>query len=342
MTKAKLIAALLFAPTALIAQRAETLAPLKVIDTSYMNRKANACVDFFDFANGGWYARDTIPAAYSSSGVGHDVMARRKSMAQTSTPRKLGTFYASCMDSTAAEKAGIDPIKSQLSQIDKLSTRADLLKEIATMHVAGADVGFGYGPDVDPHDAAHYLAEFGSGGLGLPDRDYYVLTDPSSDSLRTFYVDHITRTLTLAGETPTRAGAEAKRILALETELAKATLTRVERRDPAALDHPVAFAAFSKSTPNVNWTSYFSDVGLGSPPAKLNVSEPKFMTRFAQLFNTTSMDDWKAYLRYHAIQDASPWLSTPFVNEASASPRNSAVRSSCCRVGSAVCARRTD
>jgi len=187
------------------------LAPLKVIDTSYMDRSVKACVDFFSFANGMWVKRDTIPPDYSNSGVARDmsdrnelvvrsvlddVMKRRASLPAASTPRKLGTYYASCMDSVGAEREGMTPIKPQLAAIDAVNSRTALLRQMATMQMAGAVAGFAYGPDVDPHDAGHYLGGFDAGGLGLPDRDYYTLKDPSSDSLRIFYVDHIVKVLT--------------------------------------------------------------------------------------------------------------------------------------------------
>jgi putative endopeptidase len=306
------------------------LAPLKVIDTSFINRKANACVDFFDFANGAWLARDTIPAAYSSSGVSRDMsdrnqlvvravlddaVARRNSLPAENTTRKLGTFYASCMDSSAIEKAGITPLQPTLTAINSVTAGPALVREIARLQVNGANVAFSYNPDVDVHDAAHYLGGFDRGGLGLPDRDYYTKTDPSTDSLRKAYVDHIAKTLTLAGETPTTARAAATKILALETELAKASLQKVTRRDPAALDHPMTLAKFRELTPNLDWTAYLQEAGLATPLAKVNVGEPEFFKRLNELVAKTPIDDWRAYLRYHTISSAASWMSTPFVDE---------------------------
>lgn len=238
--------------SALSAQRVSaegptTLAPLKVIDTSFMNRKVSACTDFFAFANGGWLARDTIPAAYSTSGVARDMtdrnqlavrsvlddaMAKRASNPPTSTQYKLGTFYASCMDSTAIERAGATPIKATLTSIDAVNSRPALLDEIARLQMKGVNVAFSYGPSVDVHDAARYIATFDRGGLGLPDRDYYIKKDPASDSMRLAYVAHIAKLFTLVGEDPATAHADATKILELETELAKAELERVARRDP--------------------------------------------------------------------------------------------------------------
>jgi len=323
----------LLAASPALAQRTDTptsLPPLKVIDVRYINRKANACVDFNEFANGAWLATDTIPAAYANTGVGRDMgdrnelvvrsvlddaMKKRASLPATSTERKLGTYYATCMDSAATERAGLSPIQPELNAIAAVRTRDDLVRQIAAAHMRGIDVAFGYGPDVDPHDAQHYLGGFGAGGLGLPDRDYYTKKDPSSDSLRTFYVDYIAKVLTMAGEQDATAREDARNILALETQLANATLTRVARRDPSAVDHPMTLAKFHELTPNLDWTQYFHDVGLTVPAKKLNVAEPKFYEELNRLVASTPIETWKAYLRYHTIDDASRWLSTPFVNE---------------------------
>jgi putative endopeptidase len=318
------------AATAVHAQAPKALAPLKVIDTAYMNRGAKACVDFFDFANGAWLAHDTIPAAYSTSGVGRDMsdrnelvvrsvlddaLARRKALPQDNTTRKLGTFYATCMDSTAAEQMGIGPLKNTLATLDAVNSRPSLIAAIAKLQTNGSNVGFDYSADPDPHDAAHYLAGFGQGGLGLPDRDYYTKTDPSSDSLRKAYVEHVAKYLTLAGDDATAAHARAVRVLALETELAKASMTRVAMRDPSALDHPMTLDQFHTITPNIDWAAYFHDVGLTVPAKKLNIGQPDFFKRLDALITSTPIDDWRAYLRYHAIASAAPWLSSPFVHE---------------------------
>jgi putative endopeptidase len=321
-------------PVAVLAQgpaaTPKPLAPLKVIDTSYMNRGAKACVDFFDFANGAWFTHDTIPAAYSSSGVGRDMgdrnelvvrsvlddaMARRRSLPPENTTRKLGTFYATCMDSTAAEQMGIGPLRNTLSTLDAVTSRPALVSAIARLQMSGSNVAFGYSADPDPHDAAHYLGGFGQGGLGLPDRDYYTKTDPSSDSLRTAYVEHIAKYLTLAGDDATAAHARAVRVLALETELAKASMTRVAMRDPSALDHPMTLDQFHAITPSIDWAAYYHDVGAALPAKKLNIGQPEFFKRLDALMTSTPLDDWRAYLRYHAISSAAAWLSTPFVQE---------------------------
>ena len=314
--------------TALAAQGA--LKPLKVVDRLWIDTTANACSDFFQYANGAWIAHDTIPAAYSSSGVARDMSdrnelvvrsvlddaaAHRASQPAGSTPRKLGTFYASCMDSTAAEAAGIDPIRPWLAGIDSIATRDQLIPHIAALQVRGVNVAFRYGPEADPHDAAHYLVWLAQGGLGLPDRDYYTKADPQSDSLRQQYVAHVAKMLTLAGEPAAQAETDAAAVLAFETELARASLTRVERREPSATDHPTTAGELRTLAPTISWNGYFQAIGLTVPVARLNVAEPAFFKRVDSLVNTAPLDQWRAYLRYHLLDAAAPWLSTPLVNE---------------------------
>ncbi|MFN2570567.1 MAG: M13 family metallopeptidase [Gemmatimonadales bacterium] len=304
--------------------------PLKVVDVRWMDTTVSACSDFAQFANGGWLAHDTIPAAYSSSGVTRDMSdrnelvvrsvledaaARRTALPSDSTARKLGTFYASCMDSTAIEAAGVTPIRPWLAGIDSITTRTRLLSQLATLHVLGVDVAFRYSPDVDAHDAGHYLASLSQGGLGLPDRDYYVATGASADSTRQAYVAHIATMFRLAGEDSAGASGAAAQVLALETSLARASLTRVERRDPAKTDHPMTMAALIRLAPRVGWTRYFRAIGLSAPVRKVNVAEPEFVRSVDSLLQTTPLATWRAYLTYHAIASAAPWLSTPFVQE---------------------------
>ncbi|HEX6746596.1 MAG TPA: M13 family metallopeptidase [Longimicrobium sp.] len=309
---------------------AAELKPLKVVDAAMIDTSARACTNFFQFATGAWLKNDSIPAAYSSSGVGRDMQDRnelvvravledaanrRASLPAGSTQRKLGTYYASCMDSTAAERQGLDPIRPTLQRIAAVQTRAALLDEVARLHGDLVNVLFRYRPDVAPHDAAHYLAQFYAGGLGLPDRDYYLNQGASEDSLRRAYVDHVAKMFTLAGQDEASARADAQRVMALETELAKASLTRVARREPSATDHPMSVAQLRALTPNIDWSRYFAAIGLARPGEQVNVAEPAFMRRVSELLATVPMADWRAYLRYHLLDASAPWLSTPFVQE---------------------------
>jgi putative endopeptidase len=187
--------------------------------------------------------------------------------------------------------------------------------QIAELQVNGSDALFYYNPSADPHDAAHYVVWLFQGGLGMPDRDYYTDQGPAADSLRSAYVEHIAKILTLAGEDASSAASDAAHVMALETELAKASTRRVDLRDPAATDHPMSVAQLSGLMPNVDWSAYFRSIGLTSPVTKINVATPDFFRRANELLASTPIADWRAYLRFHALSQVSPWLSTPFVNE---------------------------
>jgi putative endopeptidase len=306
------------------------LKPLKVVDVAYMDTTVNACRDFFAFANGTWLNTDTIPAAYSSSGVFKDMadrnelvvksvledaVARAPSLPDTSTEHKLGIFYGSCMDSTTVEAAGLTPLLPTFASIDSVTTGPALLSVVARLQMSGANVLFRYYPGVDAHDAAHYVADIDRGGLGLPDRDYYLNPAPSADSTRKAYVAHVAKMFVLAGEDSATAATDAGRVMSLETELARAQLTRVARRDPKASDHQMAVSGLQRIAPNVPWASYFRDVGVSAPLTKVNVDEPAFMRRVSELVASRPLDDWRAYLRSHVLATAAPWLSSPFVNE---------------------------
>ncbi|HEY0527719.1 MAG TPA: M13 family metallopeptidase [Gemmatimonadaceae bacterium] len=303
---------------------------LKVFDPSFVDKTVNACQDFFAYANGEWVKHDTIPAAFSTSGVGkemtdvnelvvrsvlEDAMSSRRTRPASSTVAKLGRFYASCMDSARAEREGVSPLTADLSAIDNVTTRSDLQAQIATLQRKGVNVLFGFYPSADPKDAAHYIAWVSQAGLGMPDRDYYTKTDPASDTLRRKYFAHIETTLSLAGENSGAAAADAQRVIALETELAKASMTRVALRDPNATYHKTDLASLEKMAPGITWPVYFRSVGLTAPIAFVNVAEPDFVKRAGELVSTAPLTDWRAYLRYHLLASASPWLSSGFAKE---------------------------
>jgi predicted metalloendopeptidase len=306
------------------------LAPLKVVDLAAIDTTINACTDFFQYANGAWLSRDTIPPDYSSSGVFRDMAdrnelvvrsvledakARRKLLPPASTIRKLGTFYASCMDSATAERQGLDPVRPLLKAAERITTRRMLIREVGVLQRQGVDVLFDFSPQVDPHDAAHYQAWFYQGGLGMPDRDYYTDEGPAADSVRQAYLAHIARYLVMAGASEAAAARDAGRVFSLETEMARASLTRVEQRDPVALDHPTSLPALHTLMPSVDWPGYMASVGMTVPVATVNVAMPRFFSRLDTLLATVPLSDWRAYLRYHILAASGPMLSTPWVAE---------------------------
>jgi putative endopeptidase len=305
-------------------------ARLKVFDPAYIDTSVNACQDFFAFANGEWIKHDTIPAAFSSSGVSkemtdanelvvrsvlEDAMAARRERPANSTVAKLGRYYASCMDSARADREGVSPLKADIAAINAINTRPQLIREIAALQRNGSNALFNFFPSADPKDAEHYIVWIAQGGLGMPDRDYYTKTDAASDSLRQKYVAHVAKTLELAGEPAIAAAADARRIMALETELAKASMTRVERRDPNASYHKTALADLQQMSGPFSWPDYFRAAGMTAPIKFVNVSQPVFLRRAGELIASTPLEDWRAYLRYHLVSTAAPWLSSDFAKE---------------------------
>jgi putative endopeptidase len=220
------------------------------------------------------------------------------------------------MDSSAAQGAGIEPVRPTLQNIAAIKTRDELIPAIAELHEGGANVLFRYSPSIDIHDTEHYIADVDRGGLGLPDRDYYLDQSASGDSTRKAYLAHIARMLYFAGEDSTLADSDAARVLSLETELAKAQLPRVARRDPKATDHQMTSAQLAQLAPNVPWRVYFTDVGVSTPVARANIDEPAYLKKANELLASRPLEDWRAYLSYHAISQVAPWLDSATVNEA--------------------------
>ncbi|HUQ46681.1 MAG TPA: M13 family metallopeptidase [Gemmatimonadaceae bacterium] len=300
----------------------------KPIDPANIDRSANACTDFYQFANGGWLKSNPLPAAYSRWGsfeeLGEKNQAALTSILQAAAKnpagardrnlKMLGTFYGNCMDSAAAERYGASPLKPQLRKIDALTDRAAIQTEIAHMQMMGIAVAFGFGSTQDAKNSTSVIGGAFQGGLGLPDRDYYFKQDAQSVDIRKNYVAHVRKMLELAGTPAARAARDAQRVMAFETALAGAARTRIELRDPEANYNLRTSAQLVSMTPHFNWNKYFSD--LGRPGiASVDIQNPKFFNTLDSLVANAPMDDWKAYLRWKTIKDAAPLMSSKFVDE---------------------------
>ena len=329
-----LLAALLFAPVLLAsATPAGAQAPLAPgFNRAYMDTTISPCKDFFQYANGAWYNSAQIPASYTTIGsarelldrnseVLHSVLEDARAKAPTEsdpTLKKLGSFYASCMDSERAEREGGKPIQPELARIAAIHDRISLARYLARLVGEGDAIPFGVRGQPDLKNSSMYIANLVQGGLGLPERDYYTRTDSTSVALRNDYVAHIGRMFQLIGKPAEASAKDAAAILAFETSLANASMTRVAMRDPNALYHKMTVAELEKLAPGFGWPRYFSEAGLtliAKPEATLNVAMPEFMKEAAHQFASAPLETWKAYLRYHLLANTASDLSRAFFDE---------------------------
>jgi endothelin-converting enzyme/putative endopeptidase len=299
------------------------------LDLTSMDPSADPCTDFYRFTCGGWMAKNPIPpdqASWSVYGKLHQENlqylwgiledASRPSPDRTPNQQKIGDYFASCMDVKAAEELGSSPLQPSLKAIADLKSIRDLAPLLAQEHLRTSSSGFlfGFGSAQDLGDATQVIASLDAGGLGLPDRDYYTKTDAQSKEFREKYVGHVARMFELIGESKPQAAGDAKTVMAIETDLAKASLTRVERRNPYNLYHKMSPADLEKLAPSFAWTRFFQDTGLREV-ATLNVSEPAFFKAVESDLKAVPLSQWKTYLRWHAVHARAPYLSGAFVAE---------------------------
>ncbi|MGZ7078886.1 MAG: M13 family peptidase, partial [Thermoanaerobaculia bacterium] len=299
------------------------------LDVPSMDRTIDPCVDFYQFTCGGWLQNNPIPgdqAAWSVYGkLEEDNMqylwgiledAAKNTADRTPVQQKIGDYFASCMDTAAIEEQGTKPLQPLLDQIAALKTKRELADFLAAEHprTYGGGWLFGFGSDQDFGDATQVIAEASAGGLSLPDRDYYVNNSAKSKELRAKYVQHVANMLQLLGESKAKSKTDAQAVLRIETVLAKASLTRVQRRDPYNLYHKMTRAELQKLTPSFGWKRYFADTGIGDV-TNVNVTEPKFFKAVETEIQTVPLAQWKTYLRWHAVHARAPYLSSSFVAE---------------------------
>ncbi len=298
------------------------------IDPKNIDRSANACVDFYQFANGGWVRNNPLPAAFSRWGSFNELgdnnnasltailqeAAAKNASSQSATYRMLGTYYSNCMDSAGAERAGAAPIQSMLNRIAAINDKNALQREIANLQMSGVRAVFGFESTQDLKNSSSVIGGAVQGGLGLPDRDYYFKADPASQEIRKNYVAHIGRLLQLSGESASQAAADAQRALAFETALAGSARTRLERRDVEANYNYRTSAQLTSMTPHFDWNAYFANIGRPGIPA-VDVQNPKFFATVDSLVANAPLSEWKAYLSWKAAKQAAPNLSSAFVNE---------------------------
>ncbi len=314
-----------------------TPAPLPVVQTTMqavgldadaLDRSVDPCDDFYQFACGGWIAHTEIPAdqprwARSFNVIHKQVQEELRGILEAAaepdadrdpTSTKLGDYYASCMDEAAIEKAGTKPIAPLLARARKVKDPRSIALLLADLHKTKIWALFDLSSAQDYGDATRMVAFLDQNGLGLPDRDYYTRDDDKSKEIRAAYQQHVQRMLGLIGMREARAKRAAADVMAIETALAKVSLTRVDRRDPKNLDHLLDRAALTRLTPHFPWELYLDRVGLGSI-ADANVTAPAFFQGMDALLASIKPAQWRNYLQWQIVSGAADALPERFVDE---------------------------
>jgi endothelin-converting enzyme/putative endopeptidase len=303
------------------------------LDVTAMDRSADPCVDFYAYACGNWQKHNPIPPDQSSWSVYSKMQDENRTLlrqilenAAVNDPhrgpinQKIGDYYASCVDEAAINLAGVAVLKPDLDRIAAMKSKADLAPVLAYLHPRdiGASLGnsslFRFGSEQDAKNSAEVIAAVDQGGLGLPDRDYYVKDDAKSEKIRANYVAHVQKMLELAGESPEKATTEAQAVLRIETALAKGSMTRVQRRDPNNVYHRMTVKELESLSPSFPWTAYFAKSGLDNLQA-LNVAAPDYLNAMDSVIAAEDLAAWQAYLRWHLLHAQARWLPTQFVDE---------------------------
>ncbi|HYJ05208.1 MAG TPA: M13-type metalloendopeptidase [Chthoniobacterales bacterium] len=307
------------------------------LDPQNMDTSVKPEDDFYLYANGGWIKRNPVPPEFSRWGSfnelaekNNDALKEIAEKAAAATPKDakksktekapsadlqmVGDFYASGMNEAAIEAAKAKPLEEEFKRIDAMKNPKDVLKQVAHMHLMGMRPFFLFTSGQDDKNSTMVIGQAYQGGLGLPDRDYYTKEDEASKKIRDQYVEHVTKMLTLAGDPAAQAAEKAKKIMELETALAKASRIRTELRDPQKNYNKMKQAELQALMPDFSWADYFKEIKLANP-GDINVGQPDFFKAAGELFKSAPLDDWKAYLRWHLVRTMAPTLSTDFVNE---------------------------
>jgi putative endopeptidase len=297
------------------------------IYVSDMDRSADPCNDFFDYANGTWRKDNPIPAymdrwsrrwkagedAKDQLKVILDDVSSRTDWRKGSVEQLVGDYYGACMDEKKVNQLGFTPAMPMLKEIEAIGSQADLQAVILKLNEIGVFAPFGTSSEPDYHNPTDTIAQLSASGLGLPDRDYYLKPEQRFVDARAKYLVHVANMFKLIGYDEATADAAAQTVFAFEKSLAENTLDNVALRDPANTDHKMSFADLKKLSPTFDWDRYFAGAGLQQ--AEMNVDQPKFMQEVDRQLRSTSMADWKTYLKWQLVHGQADILSKPFVDE---------------------------
>jgi len=307
-----------------LAQNAATPTSL---DLNAIDKTANPCVDFYQYACGSWIKKNPIPPDQARWGRFSELEERNREvlhqiLEEASKPnpkrdpiaQKIGDYYGACMDTAGIEAKGLMPLQPEFDRIRNLKDKSELAAEVAHLHRSGMSALFEFGSGQDFKKSTEVIAQADQGGLGLPDRDYYLKEDEKSAEIRQQYLAHVQRMFELSGEAAGQAKTHAQTVMRLETELARGSLDRVSRRDPEKVYHRMTKQQLEMLEPSFRWNQYFTD--SGAPPFQdINVAWPDFFQAINKAIGSTSLDDWKIYLKWHVLHSEAPLLPVALVDE---------------------------
>ncbi len=297
------------------------------LDRRNMDETVAPCDDFYRYANGNWFDRNPIPDEYSMWTISNEMRDRNNVLlrkiledaAKAGAPKgtnkqKVGDFWTAAMDTEAIEKAGATPLAADLERIAGAESVSDLQAIISDLHLASIEILFDFSIMPDLKNTDQYIFYATQGGLGLPDRDYYIRDDEQSVKLREQYVEHVSAMLQLLGDSPEEATTAAESNLSLETRLAHASLTQVELRNPQNYYNIESVGGADSATPNYSWSKFLSTLGLDEVET-FSYAHPKYFAEMNAVLSEVPLADWKNYLRFHLASQLATYLSDDFVNE---------------------------
>jgi endothelin-converting enzyme/putative endopeptidase len=301
--------------------------PQRGVFVEDIDRNANACTNFFNYANGAWRAANPIPPSMQrwsrrwQAGEQNkdalrtilDEVSQKHDWPKGSIEQQITDFYGSCMDEKRINALGSKPIQPLLAAIDRIDSRPALQEMISRLHDLEVFVPFGLGAAPDRHNPTQTILNVGAGGLGLPDRDYYLKPDKRFVEAREKYREHVAKMFELAGSSKAEAKKASVTVFEMETRLAKWHLDNVARRNPNNTDHMYHLAVLQAMTPHFNWKRYLDRNGIAE--TEVNIGQPMFIQAVEREIAETPLSAWRAYLKWHLIDQAAPHLSDPFVEE---------------------------
>lgn len=297
------------------------------IDVSNIDSSVKPQDNFYLYANGNWLKKNPVPSTESRWGSFSvlnednlkklreilDETAKQKN-AQGSNAQKIGDYYFAAMDSVKKNAEGVKPLAPEIERINALKSNADIIKTLAELQMNGTRALFGIYVGQDPKISDQNIAQANQSGLGMPDRDYYTKTDEESKALQNAYKEHLTKMFMLLGDTKEVADKNAKTVYEFELRLAKASMTNVELRDIEKQYNKWTLAELSKKYPNMKWSEYLSQIGLGTAKEVI-IGQPNFFKEVDAMLKSTSIDNWKTYLRWWLINSAADNLSDEIASQ---------------------------